>query len=68
MAETKRFKYKNQSEQEQTVIGVGVVQPGKTIESEAPISNPNLVLVDGGRMVNVESPVEQPKVNKTLKG
>jgi hypothetical protein len=68
MAEIKRFKYKNQSEHEQVVMGVGTVAPGKIIESDAPISNPNLVLVEAGRMVNVEAPVEQPKVNKTLKG
>lgn len=63
-----KFKYRNKSDQEQTVIGVGKVEPGKTIETDEPVHNPNLELVSGGRMVNVEAPVEQPKVNTTLKG
>lgn len=68
MAKSQTFKYKNQSKEEQAVIGVGSVAPGATVETDQPINNPNFVLVDGGRMVNVESPVEQPKVNnKTFK-
>lgn len=63
-----KFKYRNVTDQELTVIGVGKVEPGQTIETDEPVQNPNLQLVDGGRMVNVEAPVEQPKVNKTFKG
>ena len=58
--------YKNRSGITQTIIGYGKVEPGKTIEVDSPIYNQNFILVDGGRMVNVEKPIAQPEVN-TLK-
>lgn len=59
-----RFTYRNKTDKKLTVMNVGEVEPGKTIESDQPISNPNLVLVDGGRMVNVEAPANKPKPGK----
>lgn len=67
MADSK-FKYKNSSDQEQALIGFGLVGAGEVIETDEPIHNPNFTLVNAGRMVNVEAPVAPPKVNKTLKG
>lgn len=64
MAESKKFKYRNKSDQAQALIGYGKVEPGDTIGSDEPIYNPNFVLVDGGRMVNVEKPVGQPKASE----
>ena len=34
--------YKNTTDQELTIPNHGVVEPGKTIESDVPIENPNL--------------------------
>lgn len=67
MADKKRFTYQNQSEQPQDLINVGVVEPGKTVETDQPVHNKNFKLVDGGRMVNVEAPAKQPETNKTKK-
>lgn len=67
MSETKKFKYENTSETEQVLMGVGKVAPGKTIESDEPVHNPNFKLVGGPRMVNVEAPTEQPKSTSNLK-
>lgn len=66
MADTKKFKYENTSEAEQVLIGVGVIAPGKTVESDEPIYNPNFKLVGGNRIVNVERPTEQPRVNSDI--
>jgi len=65
MASEKKFTYKNITDLPQTVIGVGVVEAGKTIESDTPVHNPNLQLVNAGRMTNVEAPAEQPKPGNT---
>jgi hypothetical protein len=62
------IKYQNQSSLPQTLVGYGKVLPGQTIETNGPIYNPNFVLVDNRRLVGVEGPIEQPKVNQTLKG
>jgi len=67
MSDKKKFKYQNTSESEQVLIGVGKVAAGKTIESDEPVYNPNFKLVDAGRMVNVEAPVEQKKSTSNLK-
>ena len=58
--------YKNRSGITQNLIGYGTVEPGKTIEVDSPIYNQNFILVNGGRMVNVEKPITQPDV-KSLK-
>lgn len=58
---TKKYKYKNISDQEQNIIGFGVVKPGETIESDTPIENPNLKLVSGKTMVGIDpvTPVKE---------
>lgn len=68
MANSKNFKYQNTSDEKLAIMGIGEVEAGQFIESDQPIHNPNLKLVDAGRMVNVEAPTEQPKISKTLKG
>lgn len=68
MAETKKFKYKNQSGTKQALVGYGEVESGKMIETDEPVHNPNFILVDAGRMTNVEAPAEQPKAGETIKG
>ena len=67
MSDQLKFKYENISGVEQVLIGVGKVAPGKTIESDQPVHNPNIKLGGGPRMVNVEAPVEQPKATSNLK-
>lgn len=59
----KKYKYKNISDQDQTVIGVGVVKAGETIEVDTPIENPNFVLVPekGKRMVGIDPVTPQPE-------
>lgn len=41
------YRYKNTTDQDLTIIGIGVVEAGKVIESDDPIDNPNLELVSG---------------------
>ncbi len=36
-----KFKYKNITDQDHSVIGFGIVKAGATIDSEWPIQNPN---------------------------
>lgn len=55
-----KYKYKNTSEQELTIINVGVVAPGQVIETNEPINNPNLEPVKDDRMVGVDV-ATQPK-------
>jgi hypothetical protein len=64
MAKNKAFKYKNQSEQPQVLVGYGKVEVGKTIESNEPIHNPNFVLVGSNRRM---TPAETPKQGKNNK-
>lgn len=40
------YHYKNDTENNLTIVGVGVVEAGKTIASDEPIENPNLTLVE----------------------
>lgn len=63
MQMAKKFRYKNISEQEQMIIGVGVVKAGEVIESDTVIENPNFVLVPekGKRMVGVDPVTPQPE-------
>ena len=67
MGEEKKYTYKNVTSQTQALINIGEVRPGETIETTEPIHNSNFVLVNAGRIVNVEAPTEQPKINKNLK-
>ncbi len=41
-----KFKYKNITNQDHSVIGFGIVKAGDTIESEWPIQNPNFERVE----------------------
>jgi len=45
MPDKKVFTYKNVSDQEQSLIGFGVVAAGKTIETDSEIHNPNFIEV-----------------------
>lgn len=67
MPEDTKFTYRNASKNIQTLMGVGQVLPGQTVEVDHEVENPNFVKVDTRRFVNVEAPVEQPDVN-TVKG
>lgn len=67
MAKEQKFIYRNQSGISQSLIGYGKVLAGETIETDRPIYNSNFVLVDGGRMVNVELPTKQPETSEKLK-
>ncbi|WP_425005774.1 hypothetical protein [Mycolicibacterium sp. S3B2] len=49
------YRYKNTTDQDLTVIGVGVVGAGKTIESDEIIENPNLTPVTQKKKVNEEA-------------
>jgi len=62
-----KIKYKNKSKVSQSLIGYGKVEPGQTIETNGPVYNSNFILIDNRRLVGVEGPIDQPKVN-TLKG
>jgi hypothetical protein len=57
---SKKFKYTNNSESKQAIIGIGEVEPGKTIESESEINNPNF------SMVGID-PVTKPNQEKKSK-
>lgn len=67
MENLENFVYKNRSSIVQTLIGFGKVLPGEKITTNTPIHNQNFILVDSGRIVNVEAPTSQPKI-KNLKG
>lgn len=55
------YKYKNISDQELTVVGFGMVAPGKILETNVLIYNSNLqLLVDDERKIGVD-PVTKPK-------
>lgn len=41
MADKKAFTYKNVSDQEQALIGVGLVPAGKTVETDVEVRNAN---------------------------
>ena len=41
-----KYQYRNDTENDLVLVGVGVVEAGKTIESAEPIENPNLTLFD----------------------
>lgn len=43
------YTYKNKTEEELTVIGVGVVEAKGTITTDREVNNPNLELVDDGK-------------------
>lgn len=49
------YRYKNTTDQDLTIVGVGVVEAGKVIETDDPIDNPNLELVgDKTKKLNKE--------------
>jgi len=54
------MKYRNTSNQTQALIGFGVVEPGKTIETSREINNPNFELVK-------EESREEPKQRRVKK-
>lgn len=57
-----KFKYKNISEQDQVLIGHGVVKAGATVVADQKIENPNFELVfDGDDRVGVEASPKKPK-------
>lgn len=60
----KKFKYTNKSKMPQVVIGVGEVKPGKEIESDHPINNPNLTMVG---VASPAKPVSQKELEKKAK-
>lgn len=69
MSEETKFVYKNTSDQTQSLVGHGKVEPDKTITTTAPVHNPNFALVGGPRMTNVEKPTKQPEVGSgNIKG
>ena len=39
-------KYKNISDTEQLLIGVGVVEPGDTVETDVVVDNENFILIE----------------------
>lgn len=43
------FTYKNVSEHRQAVIGIGLVDPGKTFQSKDEINSPNFELVKAAK-------------------
>lgn len=50
------YRYKNVTDQELIVVGVGVVGAGNTFECEEPVDNPNLELVtDKKKKLNKEA-------------
>lgn len=49
------YRYKNTTDQDLTIVGVGVVKAGKVIETDDEIENPNLEPVsDKSKKVNKE--------------
>ena len=59
-----KLTYKNISNQDQSVIGVGLVKAGETIEVDEPLENPNFEQVNkAGKKVGVD-PVTKPEENK----
>lgn len=49
------YRYKNTTDQDLTIVGIGVVEAGKVIETDDPIDNPNLELVgDKTKKLNKE--------------
>lgn len=65
MSQSKKFKYQNISEVEQSLIGVGRVSAGKTVETDEPVYNPNFKIVGSQRLVNVEKPTIQSPADGT---
>lgn len=43
------YTYKNRTDEDLTVIGVGVVKAGATITTDREVNNPNLELVNDGK-------------------
>lgn len=41
-----KFKYKNITDQDHSIMGFGVVKAGATIDSDWPIQNPNFELME----------------------
>lgn len=62
-----KFTYRNKTDQPQTLMGFGRVQPGETIDTDEAVENPNFALVDNRRLVGVEGPVKQPEPNANIK-
>ncbi len=60
MSESKQLTYRNKTEVTQDLIGVGVVEAGKTITVTEPIRNPNFELVDNDKQYHSKS--EQRRV------
>ena len=46
MADKKQYTYLNNTDQEQVVVGVGVVPAGESITVDEPFSNPNFEQVE----------------------
>lgn len=59
----KKYVYKNITDQEQILIGIGVVAPGATIELDNPIENPNFELITekGKRMIGIDPVTPKPE-------
>lgn len=64
---SKKYTYRNNSKTTQSLVGYGTVVAGGIVESDKPIYNQNFVLIDAGRMANVEAPVSQPEVDINVK-
>lgn len=60
-------KYKNVSEQPQTLIGVGVVKPGDSVTVEGDITNPNFEIVTEHQRMRGDDPVTKSKISKKRK-
>lgn len=59
--------YRNVSDQDLTVIGVGVVPAGAVIKTDRVIENPNLKEEGGERYAGVDAAPEKPKRGSTKK-
>ncbi len=55
MSESKQLTYRNKTGVTQDLIGVGIVDAGKTITVTEPIHNPNFELVDNDKQSHSET-------------
>lgn len=60
MSTTGQYTYRNKTDRELTLMGVGVVEAGGEITTDEPVTNPNLELVKGPQQFKSKS--EQRRV------
>ena len=56
-----RFKYKNKTDTEQILMGVGFVPPHGEIETDEEVNNPNFQLLEGEVRLGIEPKTTRPK-------